>query len=96
MTTYKLCLYVVGQEVLAEMPLVKVIREGLTSLFEGRYLLEVVDVTKYPQAAIEEGVFFTPTLVRFEPVPKKKIIGNFSNGERVLQTLRLIEEGASP
>ena len=92
MNTYKLCLYVVGQEVLAETPVVKNVREGLTSLYDGRFLLEVIDVTKHPQAAMDEGVFFTPTLLRFEPEPRKKVIGNFSNKDQLLQALRLLED----
>ena len=91
MQTYKLCLYVVGQEVLAETPVVKNVREALTDLFNGRYFLEVIDVVKYPQAALDEGVFFTPTLVRFSPEPKKKLIGNFSEKEKTLQTLNLLQ-----
>ena len=91
METYKLCLYVVGQEVLAETPIVKNVREALTNLFNGRYLLEVVDVIKYPQAALEEGVFFTPTLLRIFPEPKKKLIGNFLEKEKILQTLNLLQ-----
>ncbi len=93
MENYRLCLFVVGQEVLADTPVVKNVRECLTELFNGRYLLEVVDVMKYPQAALEEGVFFTPTLLRIFPEPKKRLIGNFLEREKIVQSLRLLQTG---
>ena len=94
MVMYKICLFVVGQEVLAETPIVKSVRESLTDLFSNRYLLEVVDVAKHPQAALDEGVYFTPTLLRALPEPKKKVVGNFSDKARVLQALQLLQDGS--
>jgi len=50
----------------------------------GRYLIEVIDLTKNPQLAQRDQILAVPTLVRKVPSPIRKIIGTLSNTERVL------------
>lgn len=40
--------------------------------------LEVIDVLKAPARAIEDGVFVTPTLIRVEPGPSARLIGDLA------------------
>ncbi len=57
----------------------------------GRYQLEVVDLLENPALARGHQILALPSLVRQLPPPVKKIIGDFSNAERVLVGLDLLE-----
>ncbi len=57
----------------------------------GRYKIELVDVFKEPDRALEDRVFLTPTLVRLEPGPATRIVGTLSQTDLVLQVLGLEE-----
>jgi circadian clock protein KaiB len=54
---------------------------------DARYKLEIVDLLKFPRRALADGVVVTPTLVRLEPLPVQRIIGNLSDTAEVLLTL---------
>lgn len=56
---------------------------------KGRYRLEVVDLLDNPALARGDQILALPALVRQLPPPVKKIIGDFSNAERVLVGLDL-------
>ena len=80
---YNLRLYVAGQtpkSLAAVSNLKKICEEHLS----GRYVIEVIDLTKNPQLAAGDQILAVPTLVRRLPTPLKKIIGDLSNTERVL------------
>lgn len=81
--SWQLRLYVAGQtpkSITAFANLKKICEEHL----EGRYRIEVIDLTKNPALAKGDQILALPTLVRKLPEPVKKIIGDLSNTERVL------------
>jgi circadian clock protein KaiB len=85
---WELRLYVAGQtpmsiEALANLK--RICEEHL----RGRYRIEVVDLLLNPTLARGDQILAVPTLVRQLPPPVKKIIGDFSNMERVLVGLDL-------
>ncbi len=85
---WELRLYVAGQtpmSVEAFANLKKVCEEHL----RGRYRIEVVDLLVNPALARGDQIIAVPTLVRQLPPPVKKLIGDFSNIERVLVGLDL-------
>jgi len=87
--TYVLRLYVAGQtpkSMTALANLKKICEEYL----EGRYQIQVVDLSKNPQLASGDQILAVPTLVRRLPEPIRKIIGDLSNTERVLIGLDLV------
>lgn len=55
----------------------------------GRYDLEVVDLYRSPERAREEQVVAAPTLVRSNPLPERRLVGNLSDLPRVLRGLSL-------
>ena len=67
---------------------------SLTLLLDGelkaRYSLEIIDILEDPQVAISEDIFATPTLVKVLPPPSKRIVGDFSDREKVLVGLNLL------
>ena len=50
----------------------------------GSYSLEVIDLVESPTLEDGEQIFAVPTLVRQLPPPLRKIIGDFSDTEKVL------------
>lgn len=56
------------------------------------FSLEVVDLVEHPALAEREQILATPTLVRSSPAPLRKIVGDFSNTEKVLSGLDLHPE----
>ncbi len=54
-----------------------------------RHEIEIIDVLQEPKRALKDGVLMTPTLVRLQPGPPKKIVGTLSKTDTVLQALGL-------
>lgn len=54
-----------------------------------RHEIDVVDVFREPQRALEDGIFMTPTLVKLSPSPALRIVGTLSDAQTVLQALGL-------
>ncbi|PKL42642.1 MAG: circadian clock protein KaiB [Candidatus Riflebacteria bacterium HGW-Riflebacteria-1] len=50
----------------------------------GSYSLEIIDLVESPALEDGEQIFAVPTLVRHLPPPLRKIIGDFSDTEKVL------------
>ena len=63
------------------------IRRLCDEYLEGSFELEIVDLYKSPKAASEQQIVFSPSLIKELPLPKKVLIGNFSDKERVLKAL---------
>jgi circadian clock protein KaiB len=57
--------------------------EHLKDAFE----LEIVDIYKHPEAASEQQIVFSPSLIKHLPLPKKTVIGNFADKEKVIRAL---------
>ena len=90
-STYILRLYVSGltpKSTEAISNIKHICEERLT----GRYRLEVIDIYQKPHMLKEDQVVAMPTLIRKLPLPLRRIIGNLSNTEHVLQGLDLIEK----
>ena len=87
-TPKKLTLYVAGQtpKSLAAIANLKKITEEHTP---GQYVIEVIDLRQNPKLAKEHSIIAIPTLVRELPVPIRKIIGDLSDIEKVLVSLKV-------
>ena len=81
-------LYVFGRHSSAESAL-----SGISKLWQGsareQVELAVIDVSRFPQIAEENKVLATPTLVRERPLPRRKVIGDLSDLDRVAAFLGL-------
>jgi circadian clock protein KaiB len=51
--------------------------------------IEIVDVLRYPNQALSDGILLTPTLVKISPAPVRKIIGNLSERRAILVALQI-------
>ena len=88
MDKYVLKLYVTGQTVRSESAIAN-LRRACERELRGQYELRVIDVLERPQLAEEDKIMATPTLVKQLPPPLRRIIGDLSDGEKVLLGLDL-------
>lgn len=58
---------------------------------KGRYDLKVVDIYQQPDDAKTEQIIAAPTLVKSEPFPPKRLIGDLSDRDKVLVGLDLAQ-----
>jgi circadian clock protein KaiB len=56
---------------------------------EGRHHIEVIDVFGHPHRALADGIVMTPTLMRLEPAPIRRVVGTLQETERVAAALGL-------
>jgi len=87
---YVLKLYVTGTTLRSNAAL-KNLKKILDETYKGVYSLKVVDVIKQPKLAEDDKILATPTLIKILPPPLARIIGDFSNREKVLLGLDLVE-----
>ena len=57
------------------------------SHIKGRYEIQVVDVFKSFDLALENSIFLTPALIRISPRPQITIYGTLSDTEKVLKAV---------
>ena len=57
---------------------------------QGRYDLDVIDIYQHPEHVKAEQIVVTPTLVKQFPLPLRKLIGDLSDTERVLDALDIV------
>ena len=81
-----LCLYISGQTPRSAQAIVNV-RRLCEAKLSGRYVLKVVDLSQSPALASKHQIVAAPTLVRELPLPKRKFIGDMSDGGRILRGL---------
>lgn len=55
----------------------------------GRYAIEVIDLVQHPALAASEQVLAVPTVVRRSPGPTRRVVGDLSNLQRVIQGLHI-------
>lgn len=55
--------------------------------FASAHSLEIVDMLKHPLRALADGIIVTPTLLRLQPLPAQRLVGNLSDSAQVLTTL---------
>jgi circadian clock protein KaiB len=56
---------------------------------KGRYELEVIDIYQQPALASENQIIAAPTLIKRLPLPLRRLVGDFSNQDRVVVGLDL-------
>jgi circadian clock protein KaiB len=85
---YLLRLFVTGQTPRSVQSI-----ENLKRLCEkhlpGRYELEVIDIYQQPGMASENQIIAAPTLIKRLPLPLRRLVGDFSNADRVVIGLDL-------
>jgi circadian clock protein KaiB len=83
-----LTLYV-GGTAMSSKRAIQQFREMMENHFKNNYSLEVIDIYENMEAAERENIMAIPTLIKKSPPPKRRLIGSFSDEEKVLRALDL-------
>ena len=85
---YDLRLFVTGSTP-RSLEAIAQIKELCETRLKGRYTLQVIDVHQEPHLAEADQIIALPTLLKKLPPPLRKILGGFSEKERLLAILGL-------
>jgi len=85
---YVLRLYITGLTPKSTLAIANVQKLCETHL-AGCYELKVIDIYQQPQLAREEQIIATPTLIKKQPLPVRRLIGDMSDTERFLAGIDL-------
>lgn len=88
---FSLQLYVSGmseKSMIAIEKIKKICNEYLQDCSE----LEIIDIYKNPESAIQNQVIFSPSLIIRLPLPRKVLIGNLSDTSKIMNALGLRPE----
>lgn len=86
--TYVLKLFVTGKTPRAELAIAN-IQKICDEELGGEYTLDIIDVLEHPEAADDERILATPTLIKQLPPPLRRVIGDLTDKEKVLFGLAL-------
>ncbi len=56
---------------------------------DNAFTLEIIDLYKHPESALEQHIVFSPSLVKLLPLPRKTLIGTLADTEKVVKALGL-------
>ena len=86
---YKLRLFVTGASPNSVRAIAN-LKEICEAHLHGHYELEIIDVYQQPLIAKEQQVVALPLLIKSEPLPCKRLIGDMSDSKKVLAGLGVI------
>jgi circadian clock protein KaiB len=85
---YILRLYVTGQTP-RSVKSIENLKRFCESHLKDRYEMEVIDIYQQPAQASENQVIAAPTLIKKLPLPLRRLVGDFSNQDRMMSGLDL-------
>jgi len=85
---YVMRLFVIGTTRNSECAIVNV-RKICEEHLQGRYDLDIVDLSTNPELADREQIIAAPTLIKNLPLPVRRFIGDMSHTDRILRGLNL-------
>lgn len=53
----------------------------------GRHEIEIVDVFGHPKRALADGIVMTPTVIRIQPGPVRRVVGTLQATDEVAASL---------
>lgn len=83
--SYQFRLYVTGSKAEVTVALIQQVCESVGCLGCD---LTVIDILEDPDAANEDNILATPALLRLNPKPVMRLVGDLSNKERILKALK--------
>jgi len=87
-TALCLRLYIVGRSG-ASMRAIANLENLLRQVPASAYQLDIVDVLEHPDLAEQDRILATPTLVRLQPRPVRKLVGDLRDHESAVLALDL-------
>ena len=90
---WDLCLYVTDRSPKC-LRAIENLRRACEEHLAGRYTIEIVDLLENPRRAADDQILAVPTVVRRLPAPIRKLVGDLSDGDRLLVELELRQSGS--
>ena len=84
-------LYVANETIVSRRAIAN-LRKILEEFFEGQYSMEIIDILEDPESAVDDRIIAIPAMVKSLPSPSCMFIGDLSNTESLLTSLRLNSE----
>ncbi len=66
------------------------LRKICDEYFPDNFDLQIIDISKEEQQAVEFQIIGVPTLIKTHPAPKRTVIGDLSDTEKILKILDLV------
>ena len=85
---YELRLFIAGSSP-RSLRAIENLRSICRQLLPRRFNLEVVDILLHPDSARRADIIGAPTLIKDQPPPRRRLVGDLSNRGRVLSALGL-------
>jgi circadian clock protein KaiB len=85
---YILRLYITGQTP-RSLRSIENLRGLCEKYLKGKFDLEIIDIYQQPALAAEGQIIAAPTLIKAMPLPLRRLVGDFSDQERVVLGLDL-------
>ncbi|MDB5235383.1 MAG: hypothetical protein JWR44_2376 [Hymenobacter sp.] len=92
---YSLQLYITGVTPNSSRA-VRNIKDICEQYLKGRYELVIIDVYQQPELAQEKDLIGVPTLIKLRPGLVRRLVGDFSDRERVLKALGVEPSATRP
>lgn len=86
---YAMTLFVAGASRLS-LQAVSRVRDFCEKELSGNYDLEVVDLYRAPERAKQAQVIASPTLLRDQPAPARRVIGDMSDRGRLRAAIKVL------
>jgi circadian clock protein KaiB len=86
---YAMTLFVTGASRLS-LQAVSRVRDFCEEELSGNYDLEVVDLYRSPERARQAQVIASPTLLRDQPAPARRVIGDMSDRGRLRAAIKVL------
>ena len=87
---YHMVLYICGATPHC-MQAVKNINDICGTYLDETTQVEIIDVNEHPEAAVKAQIIAAPTLIKLEPGPERRLIGDLSNRDKVLMALGIYD-----
>ena len=85
---YVLKLYITGMTPKIEQGLGSLLK-ACDRYLKGHYEFKIIDILENDELASSDRILATPTLIRAEPPPTKRVIGDITNTDKVMAGLDL-------
>ena len=85
---YILKLYIADKTIISRRAIAN-LRKIIKEFFEGQYGMEIIDILEDPESAVDDHIIAIPAMVKSLPPPPSMFIGDLSDTESLLISLRL-------
>jgi len=82
---YSLRLFISGESLIAQRAISNI--QSICSMEDIEFSFQIIDLAKNPEQAEFEKILATPTLIKDQPHPPQRIIGDLSDRDKLYELL---------